>query len=162
MARQSSNTPPHSSRKKVKPCIDCGEAVHAPETEWCYECIMKILAQDSTRSLNLLKTQLPLSAQLFAAGHGSEHALLAVVGGDQVDTSIASFLAVNSDIRAVKKLAIANATPKVVLFVMMQDTDIAVVEDCVTRAKKILSEEAYKRGAQRLERLRAKAQEKNS
>jgi len=140
-----------------KPCADCGKTVHVPEIEWCLDCVMDILASDTPRALDLLSAELPLSAQIYAAGHCGTYAQTAVAGTETSHPAVLSYLLLASDIPAVRRLAMRQAATSVVAFVMLAEPDASLVDAAVTEMTRRGETDKAALGRARLDKLAAAA-----
>lgn len=127
----------HNSAKAAgKPCEECGETVHTPESMWCLDCVMRILSDNTPKAINLLEAEMPLSAQLYAAGHCGVYAQTAIAGSEYTHTTVLTYLVVASDSPAVRRLAVRRAANNIVAYAALTDKNADVVQTAAAELSK--------------------------
>jgi len=147
------------ARTPTKGCVECGRTVYAPESDWCYDCVMGILSSDTPKAVYLTENPLPLSVQIYAAGHCSEYAQIALANSSETDESVLSYMAVCNPSPAVRQLAVKHASLPAAEYAMFVDPESSVVEAALEAVKTAGRSETARRGQARLAKMTGRGEE---
>lgn len=131
--------------------------MHVPESIWCLDCIMEMLASDTPQALDLLSAELPLSAQIYAAGHCGVYAQMAIARSPSTHPAVLSYLVLASDSPAVRSLAIKKAATSVVTFTLAAEKQPGIIEAAIAVMRQRGNAQAAEIGEKRLKKIAAES-----